>query len=503
MQKYRERLFALFSARQIWLRLLISGIVLLAIVYLWFVFSTDANHDEVEHAHVAYKILSGEVPYRDFYQNHWPLYWLLNAQFVRTFPFSIHSILAVRGLNILVLVGCWLLGLRLLGCVRGGRTWLGLSIYTCAMLSLACQMEIHQARPDPIMVLFGTAGFCLVPARGNITNGRALILGVLFGLSASISNKVIPIALVVPALIIIRCIRDRRFQPATALCTYGVGVCLGLLSTALWVFRHGLFKAFCFDVFSLNNALSKRWFLSLRLLIIPVFIPSALGALALTWQSDRRLKNSANGPLIVSLTLVAGLLLAFMSRHPARYNLMILMVPMSVGFASFVLYLFLRTRSLICQLFLCAALLGYPTLCNASTLLNIRVDSGMIPLRDLQRIMDLAKPGNRSCIAFSPAHPVFCHDVSGLSNGWDMSFVENIRDPRQIERFRKLWHDGIQLTLAKRPDIILRRSSMDIWERAVKAGLVSRQELDALDALRPDYEARCIGHCEVWIRQSQ
>jgi hypothetical protein len=177
------------------------------------------------------------------------------------------------------------------------------------------------------------------------------------------------------------------------------------------------------------------------------------------------------------------------------------MIPIAIGFVSFVIHLCLRIRGRIYQLLLCAALLGYPTLHQAITLAYQETQSGSIPLGELQEFMGLAQPGDRTCIAFAPFHPVFCRDVSGLSNGWDLFFPERTTDPRQSERFHKLWSDGIQKTIAQQPDIILRKSPSDQWERAVKAGLISSEELDALDTLRAGYGIKRIGLSEVWIRQ--
>lgn len=497
-----KRETGLFSRRRTWILLLIGFTVFLSLLYVRFAANAAVDHDEVEHAHVAFKMLNNQIPYRDFHQNHLPAYWLLNMQFARAFPFSIRTILAARVFNLLALVGCWLFGLRLLGNIRGGRTWFGLSLYTCAMITLACEMHFHEGRPDPLMVLIGTMGLCLIPARENISSVRALLLGIIFGVAASVSPKIMPIVLVVPALMVLHCIRDTRIRPAKALFPYTLGVMAGLLPTAVWIFHKGLVDAFFVDVFQLNAAISKPWYRTLGILHVPVYIVCVLGTIVVFWTYVRRLNRSANGPLVLSLAMIAGFVMAFMARHGARYNLQILMVPFAVGFAGLVLHLCLR-RSLSYQFLLCAALLGYPAFSIADSLVDFDTRSGAVPLKDMQTIMDLAKPGNRTCIAFAPDHPVFCHDVSELSNGWDLTFAERLKNPQQLERFRRLWYEGIRNTLDRRPDIILRRSPQNIWERAVKAGLIMPGELNALDALRSTYEVRYIGDRELWVRPSK
>lgn len=500
MNRYWKSGIEYFSRRRGWILLLMCFAVLLSLLYIGFAINAAVDHDEVEHSHAAFRMLNNEIPYRDFYQNHMPTYWFLNMLFLRAFPFSIHSIIAARFFNLLALAGCWLFGLRLLGSIRGGRTWFGLSIYTCAMITLACEMLFHEARPDPIMALTGTIGLCMIPVRGNISGARALLLGIIFGFSASVSPKILPMMLVVPALIALHCIRDRRFQPAP-LITYSLGVVSGLLPTIWWIIQNGLLDRFLFDVVHLNLAVSKPWYRSFAILNIPIYIGSVLGTVVLVWTCRRRLNKLANGPLVVSLAIIGGIVLALMARHPNRYHIQILIVPIAVGFVSLVLHLCLRRR-LSYQLLLCTALLGYPAFSVADLLAGIRGRGDSVPQREMQMIIDLAKPGNRTCTAFAPTHPIFCHDVSGISKGWDLSFVEQLKDPQQLERFHRLWREGIQNTLDRRPDIILRRSSQNIWEHAEDEGLITPEELSALDALRPAYQVRYIGGNEIWVRQS-
>ena len=488
--------------RRTWVRILTGVVVLLGLVYLGLAATLPVDHDEVEHSHAAFRILNGQVPYRDFYQNHLPTYWLLGAWWVRLFPFSVNAILAARAFNLLALAGCWVLGLRLVGSIRGGATKLGLAVYTFAVITLACELDFQVARPDPLMALIATAGLCLIPLRGPVSNARALALGLLFGLSVSVSPKAAPMALVAPALIVLACIGERRIQPVAALVPYGLGVGVAVLPTAWWVFREGLFDAFRFDVLGLNGALAKPWYLSFAYLLIPTVPASILGAVARLQPSGRRLSRQANAPLVIALALAAGLALAVLSRHDSPYNLQVLIVPMAVGFVSVVL-LCLHVRSPAYQVLLCTVLIAYPAIHAEARLVRLAHEARTIPLRDMQVLMDLAKPGDRTCTAFSPAHPVFCRDASGLSNGWDLFFVEGIRDPRQLERLHRLWHDGIGRTVAGKPDIVVRRSPDRCWERALSAGLITREELRELDALRPLYFVMRVGSREVWVRQSR
>jgi hypothetical protein len=183
------------------------------------------------------------------------------------------------------------------------------------------------------------------------------------------------------------------------------------------------------------------------------------------------------------------------------YNMQILIIPLAVGFTSLASYLSLHSSDLGKRVLIIAALLGYPVSYTAIPLALVKSNGGMAQ-DEVQEMMDLARPGNRSCIGFAPAHPVFCNSVSQISITWDLWFAQNITEPRQRERLQRIWHEAIERTVMIRPDIIVRRTRIKIWEQAVAHGVIGQNELDALDAVKPDYEVRLIGEQEIWVKRS-
>lgn len=486
---------------QFWLTVLTVLVALLGLLFIRFTFLVGVDHDEVEHAHVAYRILSGELPYRDFYQNHWPAYWLLVARFVQSFPFSMQAILASRAVSLLALAGCWLLGLRLLQQIPGGRTRLAVLVYTAAVIVLAPVFEFYVARPDALMTLFATAGLCLIPACGAVRSARALGLGILFGLAISVSSKVLPLTLVVPLLLTFQAFNARSLRPLLALAAYAAGIVLAVLPTALWLYQHDLYAAFYFDVFALNMAVHKPWYRSFELLKMMIFLPSLLGVSAWLWTRWGPAARTENGLLVIILSLLCGLLLAFIIRHAGLYNMQVLIVPLAVGFASLAAYLSIHAGDLGKRVLIIAALLAHPVCYTAIQLALFKSNSGMAQ-SDVQEIMDLTRPGNRTCIGFAPTHPVFCNSVSQISISWDLWFAQNITEPRQRKRFQRIWHEALERTLRIQPDIIVRRTPNNIWEQAVANGLIGQDDLDALDALKHAYEVKMIGKQEIWVKRS-
>jgi len=478
------------------------GVVALAALYARFALLASFNHDEVEHVHVGFKLAQGLLPYRDFYQNHLPAWWLVSVASVRAFPFSIDAILAGRAVSTLSLVGCWLLGFRVLARAPGGRSWLARLVYTWAVIGLAYRFELPLARPDPLMTLFGTAAICGIPARSPVSRARATLLGLLAGLAVSVSPKIGPMVLVVPAVMAAHALRERRLAPALALPFYGVGAVLALLPTLFWLLHHDLLAAFRFDVLDLNRALSKPWLESFGFLHAPTALPGALGALAWLALDRRPSPRSTHGAWLLAIWFAAGIGLGLMARHVAPYNMQMMTVPIAVGVATLAAVLWMRTRGVAFRMLLLAALLAYPTLHLASSLARLK-DYWGISQPQLERLVELARPGGRTCAASSPWHPIFCHDVAGLSNDWDVLFPQRVDDPEQIARFRRLWSEGLRRTVEERPDLIVRRGADDHWAEAVEAGMLTEAELARLDALEPAYDVIRMDDGEVWVRRGE
>ena len=490
-----------FMREPLWMQALTLGLVVFVLMYIRFVFLAGLNHDEVEHAQASFRILSGELPYRDFYQNHWPAHWLLTAQWVDLFPFSLKAILMGRATGLLALIGCWWLGLRLLKQIPGGASRSAIIVYSFALITYAFSCEFYMTRPDNLMTLFATAGLCLVPASGAIRSMRALSLGLLFGLAFSMSSKIAPMTLVVPMLVLIQAIRDRSPILLLALFPYGLGALLAILPTLFWLSNNDLLAAFYFDVIDLNLSLSKPWHQSFKILKVAIFLPAWLGILAWFLARWNTPVKHDNGFLVVSLALVCGLMLAYLARHMAVYNLQVLTVPLSVAFAGLAGYLGLHLRDPASRMVLIAALLAYPVSHTATQISMFKGNLGTAP-EEIQSLFDLARPGGRSCIAFSPIHPVWCHSISQLSNDWDVRFGKAVKSPKQEARFQRIWKEGMERTLELQPDIILRDSASHIWEKALEYGLIQQQDIDALDRLSPQYDVILIGENEVWLKKT-
>lgn len=478
-------------------------VVAYALLFVYFALSSAIDHDEVEHAHVAFKMLSGQLPYRDFYQNHLPLYWFLVMPLVSVFPFSINCILAARVLSLLALAGTWYLGLGLLGRIAGGRTQLARLLYTLATIQFALYLESYIARPDSLSTLFATWALCLLAVRDVSSWQRSLAVGVLFGLTLAVSTKNFPLLLVLPVGLALLAIRDRNAKVAGAIVPYAAGGLIAALPTVAWIVRHDLLDPFIFDVMGMNAALSKPLSTSFRFMLLPLFIPAALGIAALAVRALNGGWHNRRVAYVVVTWFALGLSIALIAGHPGEYNVQVIIVPLAIGSAFLVVQAWLRVRGPVFRLLVCAALLAYPTLVTAKAMIR-PTSSGRVPLEAMQRIIDLARPGNRTCTAFSPVHPIFCADVSGLSNGWDLLFGMLLPPGAQRDRMLQVWRDGLQATVKERPHIVVEEDGRGVWQTAVNSRLITKEDFDALRAaMKTDYEGEAIEMYRIWRKKEQ
>jgi hypothetical protein len=127
---------------------------LLALVFAMSVFRFF-DGDEIEHVHGAWYVLTGAVPYVDFFEHHHALLWYLLAPALAVLPQAAWTLVAIRlGFFLLVPVTAWAT-YRLARVCGAGReaAWLGVFLLLSMTTFAYVAIEI---RPDVPQVLFGT-----------------------------------------------------------------------------------------------------------------------------------------------------------------------------------------------------------------------------------------------------------------------------------------------------------------------------------------------------------
>jgi|GEM_PF-6719424 hypothetical protein len=163
-------------------------------------FLAPFNPDEVEYFRASRWVASGLVPFRDFWEHHLPLHWVLLAPFAPlTRPATVESLLVLRLAQLPLLALTVYLALRMLvrvGVSRAARLF-GLSLFF-----LAIHRSVVEIRIDVTMNLFLLAGLLVLTAGGDTRARRPelpFLGGVLLGLACLASQRAIPMALVAAA----------------------------------------------------------------------------------------------------------------------------------------------------------------------------------------------------------------------------------------------------------------------------------------------------------------
>jgi hypothetical protein len=210
--------------------LLVRGLIatlftlLLALAALqWF------RNDEIEHVHSAWYVLTGRLPYRDFFQHHHPLLWYVLAPLLLLLDETSATLLWIRGLYALLAAGLVLVTARLAREATGSRAigrLAGLAVLSTSTF-LSTSVVI---RPDvPQTLLAAAALLFLLRALQSGRTRDALVSGVLLGLAFAFLQKVLPLLLVFGGALAVAALRRRRPVFLVLVLLLGFGLpCLAL-----------------------------------------------------------------------------------------------------------------------------------------------------------------------------------------------------------------------------------------------------------------------------------
>ena len=177
---------------------LITSVIGIALFDINVIAHGALDHDEIEHAHVAWLMSLGHLPYRDFNQNHMPATWLSTAQLFDGETHTIMPLLTARALCCLAFVVAAAIGLWMLQATdpqtSASERWLFMAV---AML-LMVFVQFFRLRPDPFMTLATTGAVACCCRLLEAPRRWACIFGVSMGIAAMFSTKIVAFCLLVP-----------------------------------------------------------------------------------------------------------------------------------------------------------------------------------------------------------------------------------------------------------------------------------------------------------------
>jgi hypothetical protein len=184
--------------------------------------------DETEHLHCSWMVSCGMVPYRDFWQHHSPLLWVLLSPFFKLLKPSVAVFDLSRTFSALVFVFLGTIGWRI--CRRTWQERAVLPLYLSVLSAAAISGEFLWLRPDLFMMLFFAAGpFTAAWRCGQAAPAFAVRRHMLRpGRSFVLKQYLL---LLLPVILVF----IERKRALAKLCTYSAGLVLGLLPLAAYL----------------------------------------------------------------------------------------------------------------------------------------------------------------------------------------------------------------------------------------------------------------------------
>ena len=317
--------------------LVVAGATLLA--RLWFVAHRALDLDEFEHAHAAWSVARGLLPYRDFFEHHSPGLYLLFAPLFRAPALTtdataaLHALMLARGTMWLLTAASIAIVYRLAS-LAGNRT---AAAFAVALLATSSQFleSMLEFRPDvPAVLGVLLAIWCLTAAdRGDEAmraGARFVAAGCAFGAALLFTQKALFAAPGLGLALIVR----RRATPAAL---FTAGALAPILATMIYFERHGALAEFWYYAVTINGRLNAERFSPFpRLLSNVVQQPAiyVLGAIAITvrLKPDTTGTNGEKVPVVsgfsrtvilyTALSLVAGIFVIGRA-HDQYYSLLL------------------------------------------------------------------------------------------------------------------------------------------------------------------------------------
>lgn len=181
------------------------------VVLIRLVFVRSYNYDELSHAHMAWLVSVGEMPYRDFAANHFPFLWILLSPLMRVLPESPVTLMVLRGLA-LVCNALFIGALGTLICLElrpRQRIWaaacLGLVVFSPPVMHFLIEF-----RPDPFANALLFSAIAWLRLSGLRNRSTAFMSGIGIGIAVLLNTKYLLFPFVLGAVALIMYARQAR-----------------------------------------------------------------------------------------------------------------------------------------------------------------------------------------------------------------------------------------------------------------------------------------------------
>ncbi|MFH0838868.1 MAG: hypothetical protein V1893_01620 [Candidatus Omnitrophota bacterium] len=374
--------------------------------------------DEIEHLHCTWMVYSGFVPFKDFWQHHAPIFWVILAPIFGILKPSVSVIALSRIFSAFIFVLIVFAGWKV-----AQKAWQGqarLSVYLLIAFVSSVVGDFLCFRPDLFTTLFLLLFIYLCLEIPGRKLSPSFFAGVAFGIAASFLFKQY-LLFFLPFFIILKEKSGLRIAKSSA---YLLGVCCGVLPLMLYLFDKGIVREFVFWVFAYNR---KR-------IVFSVDFPVAIGAVGVygVYLLLRRYRDFRDsGALILFIAFCLSTISSFTHTLTPfyNYNIGLWFMLCAVTGSGRSLYDLTGRLSSLCQKSLAAGL--FLSLILSLSIVAVGSHKNTYFSTDKKIVSQLITySAQDTCLAILPYHPVFATDVSRLYAFWQFHLSDRYPEVR-------------------------------------------------------------------------
>lgn len=461
--------------------------------YLAWTLLAGIGHDEGEHLHCSWMVAQGLIPYRDFWQHHGLMEWLILAPLftLRVMPHSAWMIYVARLIATLILTLQCALGWRIARTVFGKSA--SLPLYLLVFFCAATNGEFAYLRPDTFQALGIMAGLYAYIAGERNRNRSLFLCGVAFAISMSFVFKQFFILFlpVIGALLERGSFRSKMYR----LLLYGVGLCIGSIPLVSYLYSHGIVREFFYWVLEFNR---QRFFLTATL-PLGIALVSGWGALLL-WRKSRGGGDSRSALLLLAFGVSTISALLTTLTYGSYYYIGPWLLLASTVAAGCPLAEIARARVFTMRRVLAVG--GCIGLLMASTIVSAKIHKRSSFREDskmMNRLIQLCQ--NETCLIFLPYHPIVVNDATRLYSDWQYYFLD-----RYPAVNKDLGKDAFaRQIITNRPAVISYRNRRnELFADLFLKGALSKDGYQKLMSfVSSNYTSRYVGPIKYYLRNDK